>query len=433
MSEKEANGAQIEAEEPNSNEARKERSKRFQQVLFICAPVLVLSIATVLYLSVFGGSQSLTQYRLTIAILCFTLSSLSQLLFAATNVQIRGSIGVLCFNLVGPAVTWIVALVILSWIFPEREIIAAATPRSRLTEFTQIADEVEQNEGWLTFNNWKQELGSLHELFDADEEYNTKLLLSGAFITGNGRSRIAKTEIQTLFVYPRSTTPDPNKSSKRAIKLQRIRGQRIGDDCKVYVTASSTLSNGNASSYFFIRDEADKITPHMASKQPSWHEVRTNTIDVLIVAEYEEDLGKGDWLQVHVPKYVDAGNAALGLAVASSRPIAESSVKVWHSRGAYHSRSGEIPLRFKRMNDGVSSRMEITNSWFGDWLSKLNQIRGLGSTDTDVTHFIDRVLPALTLEKDGQSRFLAPELFTSVAVTSENNVSCSSILTFLWQ
>jgi len=80
--------------------------------------VILGAIASVIVILFFVPSPTIVQYRITVALICFALSSIAGLLFAA-KVQIKGTVGLFSITLGGTAVLWFAALFIFNYIFPE--------------------------------------------------------------------------------------------------------------------------------------------------------------------------------------------------------------------------------------------------------------------------------------------------------------------------
>ncbi|MBN2000096.1 hypothetical protein JW935_21270 [candidate division KSB1 bacterium] len=67
-------------------------------------------------------SWNLATYRISIALICFILSSVSAMLFS-TKANLKGTIGFMTFTVAGPAILWVIVLLIFNQIFPDNEII----------------------------------------------------------------------------------------------------------------------------------------------------------------------------------------------------------------------------------------------------------------------------------------------------------------------
>ena len=87
-------------------------------IWLLCGVVIIAAIASTIVVLFLFPTPSVVQYRLTISLLCFALSSVAGLLFAA-NVEIKGSVGKLSLTLAGPAALWVATLIIFGAIFPE--------------------------------------------------------------------------------------------------------------------------------------------------------------------------------------------------------------------------------------------------------------------------------------------------------------------------
>jgi len=87
-------------------------------IWLLCGGAIIAAIACTIVVLFLFPTPSVVQYRLTISLLCFALSSVAGLLFAA-NVEIKGSVGKLSLTLAGPAALWVATLIIFGAIFPE--------------------------------------------------------------------------------------------------------------------------------------------------------------------------------------------------------------------------------------------------------------------------------------------------------------------------
>jgi hypothetical protein len=84
----------------------------------LCGAVIIAAVTSAIVILFLFPTPSIVQYRLTVSLLCFALSSVAGLLFAA-NVEIKGSVGKLSLTLAGPAALWVATLIIFGTIFPE--------------------------------------------------------------------------------------------------------------------------------------------------------------------------------------------------------------------------------------------------------------------------------------------------------------------------
>src|SRR5688572_26216288 len=95
-----------------------EKNKHPLAVLLICGLVIVGAAATVIYATVIKPPETRMTYNVVVALACFMASSVSGLLFATTNVNIKGTTGIFALTVGGPAALWLVALIVVSQILP---------------------------------------------------------------------------------------------------------------------------------------------------------------------------------------------------------------------------------------------------------------------------------------------------------------------------
>ena len=91
-------------------------------ISWLSAVVILVAISSAIVVLFFVPSPSLAQYRITVALICFGLSSIAGLLFVA-KVNISGKIGVFGITIGGTAALWLASLLIFNFIFPESSII----------------------------------------------------------------------------------------------------------------------------------------------------------------------------------------------------------------------------------------------------------------------------------------------------------------------
>src|SRR5215208_3089517 len=162
-----------------------ERQKHPMFVLVLCGLVILGSALTVIYATVVRPPQSRMTYNVVVALACFMASSVSGLLFATTNVQIRGTFGLFALTVGGPAALWLVSLIVVSKILP-----FDPTPGDVMTITRAVVTEQERRDGWIPFQQWVNGLGDLSKIFEDDEELNLRLLLSGAYVKGDTHHKL---------------------------------------------------------------------------------------------------------------------------------------------------------------------------------------------------------------------------------------------------
>jgi hypothetical protein len=99
------------------------RNVPMKWVVWLTSIVIGVSILSVIVMMFWIPEPSVFQYRVSIALVCFTLSSIAGLLFSA-RVEISGKAGLLSWTLGGTAALWVASLLVVSSIFPESPILA---------------------------------------------------------------------------------------------------------------------------------------------------------------------------------------------------------------------------------------------------------------------------------------------------------------------
>jgi hypothetical protein len=341
-------------------------------VFLLTAIVTVTSLALAVYATLRPSPLQSHQYRFTVAMICFSLSTLAGLLFAS-KAELRASVGLLSATIVGQAALWLVSIAVFNFVFPETRI-ADLDLVKRVLEGAGKLDN-----SWRSFDQWKGELEEFRRVFEDEEESNTKHLLNAAAIRGAGMEKASDATLETLFVFP-----PPSGASRHTVKFQRIairNRQRRG--MSVYLTASPTSVAGEANGFFFVRRD-QKITSALELKeQARWEKVEQNDIEGMLVALYKDkaDL-EGDWLQVHTPKYVmpDA-TAQVRLGLVSTSPVEALSPKLWEMRLAPWPDPASIPLIFHQRGEEMDRDFERWTSEFGEWLDVLEQASQKDATD----------------------------------------------------
>lgn len=379
--------------------ASKAPPRAFIWVMLISTPVIWAAAATMIYLTAYKAPEGPLQYRLGLALSCFTLSTISGLIFATTDMHLKSTIGLIAIRIGGPAVTWIVTFVLVSYLYPEPKY--EINNPTTVDALLRVAGNVEQNSGWETFDEWKGRLGTLGALFQGEEELsNVKALLAATFMMGKDRMRPAHAEVTTLFVY----FPPPKDSSGKilAMKLQRITGVKAGKAAEVYAAAAPSTKDGIVMQLLFMRDDNGVLRRLTTTQTDPWHFTTANTVDAFMVALYEDPKLVGDWLQIHTPKYVNDGSAVIRLGIASqSLEPDPKSIAVWKMQGALSSRGSEVPVVFQRADEpsideklrgnaaSKSDNLKLVTDNLRGWTDEIYHFLE-SSADTNLMHFVSR-------------------------------------------
>lgn len=393
-----------------------------------------------------GGFTRSERFRLTLAMLCFALSSLSGLLFANQSAsELIGRWGAVTLSLVGPAALWLIALIVVTklWKDDDRPEIATPTP------------PVER--GLLPYSEWKFKHAGLNYLFTsyANEEYRVSEILTFAYFRAPEKRKPIDVHIATAFIY---FSPPDRPHEICFIKLQRILGTSRTPPTHVYHIFRPTLPGGSASSFMFVRAEG-KLLGCAAGGPGSrrWLSVETSSVDCLVVSTYPSgNPPEGDYAWIDVPKYSDS-EVVIDLSFLARRPIAgegDRASKLWEVLPAWSSApasaSSDVPVQFKLCTKGHVShtRDEASLRRFSDWLPCLDALvrersalrdmtADVGqTTPADPLRFLDDLLASLRAATGVQGNFtevLAPSVFPHVCEFEELTSSRPLIATFQFE
>jgi hypothetical protein len=373
----------------------KERSDIPVKWIFLLSAVVILLAVLAVIVSIFiFPSPTIAQYRIQIALVCFALSSISCLLFAA-KAELTGTIKLFAVTLAGPAAMWIVALIVFSHLYSETKLDTQAVLSKKLLE---LAEHVESRRGCITYNKWKETLGSFLKYYNRNEEFQLEQLLASAYYEGNERRKLTDPIIQTLFVY----------FDKKAVKFQRIQGKKYGP-ADIYFRATPTLPGSNPSSILLVR-EISKITDSYIERQGTWQEITGDPVDCLIIASYEEELPVGDLIGVDVTKYLKDGGATVDLGIIASRQINGSSFHLSKIRGSPFVCAPEIPLSFERHPtppvENINSLISDLSPWMELIEQSINQPESQRQLSTETLNFLLDIRKGLCQATSPQSNFM---------------------------
>jgi len=408
--------------------------------------VILGAFGTAVGMLVRGDFSRLERFRLTLAMLCFALSSLSGLLFANQSAtELIGKWGAVTLTLVGPAALWLVALIVITRLWKD---VGQAPEGGPVTPAER---------GLVAYGEWKFKHAGLNYLFTnyVNEEYRVREILSFAYFRAVQKRKPIDVKVATVFVY--FQIPE-QPEAVRFIKLQRITGVAKTPPTDVYHIFTPTLPGGTANSYAFVRAEG-KILGSARGGPGSrrWLRVDSLAIDVLVVSSYPDgNPPEGDYVWIDVPKYSDT-SVDVGLAFLARRPIADEgdrSSKMWAvhaARSAAGAPGTDVPVMFKscakghvaKEHDGTVLRP------FAQWLADLDallvsgsqppdmaSLEGESATANDPVGFLRGMLGELrtcTERKEvGFAAALGPEAFPHVCTFDEMDVEQPVIATFQW-
>ncbi|MEN6333012.1 MAG: hypothetical protein ABFE01_02060 [Phycisphaerales bacterium] len=419
--------------------ARSQDRVRFSTASIVCPPILFAATGAVIYLIV-KGPESQAQYYLTVALLCFTLSSITELLFSPAYAHIKGTLGVFAVHLGGTAAVWVAAFLLVTAVVRDPNLARVRVTDPNQFEMVRSCNDFERRDCWLPFVDWKKHIAKLSSLFEGDEEFNVRILLAAGLMDGEARDRLANSKIETLFIYLKSE----DEGKTHVVKLQRVRGTRQTTKTRteVYCISSPTGSSGTMKGAAFSRD-GDSGTIHPIPKeadQPFWQEVKDDRIDVFMITEYhDKPLKEGDWVLVHTPKYTTENNAQLDLAVASNDRMLLHA-EMWKMRGALLGHQ-EVPLVFQQQSPVSQTIPKALLDSMNEWLRDLTRFAETGpdkiateAKDTnveDVRGWLKRVLPQLASSSVKPVQLTEAQFRHRISYSADafNN---AAVLTYRW-
>jgi len=338
-----------------------------QKWVFVLAAAVVLACLG----SVVGWSFSVApqlQYPIILGFLCFALSTVSGLLFA-THTKVDATLPMAAITIGGPAVTWVATLLIFSYIFP----LPAITSQS----FVDTLRGQQLREGWRTFPEWVKELGPLRPVVERDEASQVRQVMDSTYYTGAGRPKINFPIIQSLFVF---------LEGKGVVKIQRVTGSK-GDVAEVYFNGHSTLGSP-ATKTVLLAKVKDVVTASDTGSKGDWTEIRTESLDCLIVSLFENEAmePEGDFIFINTPKYLQSGTASLDIGVLAAQDVDDP--KVWLLRGFPYPLQDEVPVVFKRVFVPWDHKVDPIMAKLSEWLGLIDRPKIPGKISDDAVKIL---------------------------------------------
>ena len=377
---------------------------------------------------------NLIQYRFVLALLAFALATVSALLFSSTA-KLESTIGLITVYIAGPAALWLISLVILTWVFKEEDLLLEFP--TTVDSLAALASNVEERSGWQPFSSWKSGLGSLQELFTGQEESNVQLLLSGAYYRGIDRHKPSNTNVETLFFFPDPTEEHLQQCTGAAVKLQRITGEATEANADLYITSRPTIrgdEEDRVRSYFFARKDTGDYDAFVPGTTALWFEARTRRPEVIIVTIYcENDMLEGDWIQVHLPKYLseeERSNRNV-VGVVSARAVNEPSVRLWEMRPPLINDLSQVPLQFRLLTPNRESVMKAFQGTLDAYRQALLRDRWVPRGEGNTRAAVKGFLSAVDSYIEPLIHFANQDSEHGFALSTQN-VTGVVILTYLW-
>jgi hypothetical protein len=308
------------------------------------ALLVLLTLGTSVYFAA-QKDASIVQYRVFVGCLAFGLMIASCMIFsvvASIQVDLKSwqGVGTATLALSGPAAAWVAVWLLMVWLWPESAVRPAAA--TRLAELYPALEDAEQDLGWQGFDEWVQQPVVEAALKDWEhEEYETfkNDIVNAVYNRGlKEKNPLVDLRIETTLVY----------LSDRAIKFQAISGTRNGSIPQLYIAASASGPETEVNSWYIVTDENfnqledAKLAPH-----GTWAPIKAKSrVNVLLIVEYKEKLGLGDYMYVDACKYLNFHSTAqCELNIVASKDTL-SQVSMWKAKQSMVGNRLPIPVIF---------------------------------------------------------------------------------------
>ncbi len=401
--------------------------------VFVLSTVVILATLaaalTIIFAFVYSSrSDTFSQLRgILLVLLCFVFSSASLLLFSVSKVEIKGTFKVIGITLAGPAVLWVAAFVVLNNALPE----FSGPPPLTFETVGDFLYASERADGSLTYPQWLKDLGTAASLFNANEEYRLRELLTFGYYRGRDKIKPTNPEIETLFVYLKGSTGQKGLS----MKFQHVFAHKTDVSADVYVTVAPTIPGNKPSAVLFLK-QGKNITAY-TDLETKWITVTTEPVDYLIVALYENDEpDHGDYLVMPSNAYVAGGGLRMNLGVISERDINDAKTRMWTMRQTKHNKESDVPLLFKRVDTAPSKDIRVLSDALGEWFGILDEHLKRSDLSPKAVEFLSRVrdqLPHRTASPATFKSFLNDPRLASTFAYHLDKLRESAIVTFEWR
>lgn len=328
----------------------------------LAAASLLLSV----YLTIEASSASnpVFIYRVALLLLFFAISTVSALIFNA-KASLHGNFGGMVLAIGGPAVLWIVALVIFTRFYPEDGIRVATLQSMVLHDWDSQVES-----GWRDYRGWKADIGdSFRDILGVKEVETLKNLFWNVYYDPPG-SRLANVRIGKVFLY---------LGPKYTIKFERIRATRdSASEAPFVLNYGGQASNDTGTSYSVLLVGSDngstltlKDVPHNDASTEQRFE--TTDIDCLIVTWYDDEVTRdGDYITADMKEFANDHHAEFRLGIAAFKPQAEPTSYQLKSRVVSES-DRYLPLAFLPMRRIWSNNLEAVRNDLRVWLLLLDK------------------------------------------------------------
>jgi len=322
------------------------------------------ALATAVYLTIHSGTaqEMIFVYRVTLLLLFFAISTVSAAIFSA-KASLDGSFLGLGLKLGGPAVLWIVTLILFTKFYPEDSLTKQA-----LEGRIQQDWNARQSDSWSDYAGWKARLGDdFADVLGNHETDTLRNLFWNVYYLPPGE-RLEDVQVTTLFLY---------LSPKYMMKLQRIQGHRKATNRRFrlyYGGKTSKLTT--ASNSVLLVGQGDPVRVKDAyfdggESRPEQNLEQTD-INCLIISSYDDQVVEnGEYVTTNMRDYAKNHRGALRFGIAAFRPLGE--VRSWWLNARTVSDDDELlPLAFREIKPNVEQNLEAVEKDLKPWLKLLD-------------------------------------------------------------
>jgi len=324
------------------------------------------ALATAVYLTIqSGATRDLFVYRVTLLLLFFAISTVSALIFNA-KASLGGNMWGLSLALGGPAVLWIVALVIFTRFYPEVNLTKEAT----LQGLAHDVWEGQQRTGWKDYAAWKGETGDdFADVLGANETETLRNLFWGVYYRTPGQ-RLESVQITTAFLY---------LGPKYTVKFQRIRGYKESAESEpftLYYGGHTSNSTGKSGSVLLVGHDNGSLRvkeSYYDGESKPEQAINQNDVDCLIVSWYTDDVtGDGDYITTDMKEFAASHRGSLRLGIAAFKPMDEVQ-SWWLASRTTTDKDNILPLAFRQMRQGWQKDLGAVEGDLRPWLQVLDK------------------------------------------------------------
>jgi hypothetical protein len=325
-----------------------------------------VALMVAIYLTVKDSAgHNLVAYRVILLLLFFAISTVSALIFN-TKASLGGSFWGLTLALGGPAVLWIVALVIFTRFYPESSLTTETSLQSKAQEFWTAQQKI----GWQDYETWKTNNNDdFQDILGVSETDTLRNLFWSVHYRTPG-ARLDSVQIATVFLY---------FGPKFTMKFQRIRGNRAyanGKAFRLHYGAQTSNSTGGSGSVLLVARPGDYLhlrgSYYDGDSTPDQYLDETD-IDCLIVSWYQDEVSDdGDYLTADLKEFATNHRASYRLGIAAFKPIEEAE-SWWLTARTVTDNDNVLPLSFLPMKQIWHRDLSNVEGDLKPWLQVLDR------------------------------------------------------------